>query len=152
MTKTLDIHGPFQCFGFRMQLVFEMRGHGGQGIMTGLEGLVKTQNVTPVGLSAFATGGGTFHAEIETAYLLKVMFLHGRMTLVGLVHSIEVLGVVFVHARFSTQEVAEKLFHEGDFSAVALVRETVLEGGNEFHGEVSVLGSHIFEGVRYAHQ
>jgi hypothetical protein len=140
MSQTLDLHGSLQCLGFGVQLVLEVCGHGRQGVVTGLDRLVETQNVTPI---AHATSGRrrrTFQRKVKSTNLLKVMTFHGGMTGIGLVHLIEVFHVVFVHSRLLGQQVTQKLFHDGDLFGTASVGQSVLESWNEFHGEMCILG------------
>lgn len=142
MSQTFDLEGMvlLQRFRLGMQLVLEVCGHGRQGVMSRFDGFVKAEDVAPIAHAASGTTGGTFQTKIKATDLLKVMTFHGRMTFVGLVHLIQILDVVFVHARFLGQNCAEELFHNSNLFGIAFVGQTILEGRDEFHGEVCVLG------------
>jgi len=148
MSQTFYVVRPLQRLGVRVQSFLEFGGLFGEALVARLDRFVETEDVAPVifGARIMALLDGTVECKIKAADLAEVVLLQAggdagrRRLIVGIVHLIEVFDRVFHHPRFLGQDIPQEGFHDLDLLRTTFMGQSILEGGDEFHGKVSIFG------------
>lgn len=88
----------------------------------------------------------TVKSKVESANFSEVMSLHvssdarNLRSLIWIVHAVEIFDRVFDHPCFLRKNISQEGFHNLDLFWFASVRQSIFEGGNEFHGKMGILG------------
>ena len=147
MSQAFHVVRPLQRLGVRVQSFLESGGLFGEAFVSRLDRFVQTEDVAPVifGARIMTLLDGAVECKIKAADLTEVVSLQvggdagrRRRSLVGIVHLIEVFDRVFHHPRFLGQDIPQKCFYDLDLLRTAFMGQTILEGGDKFHGKVSI--------------
>jgi hypothetical protein len=146
VSQAFHVVRPLQSLGLRVQTFLEFGGLLCEALVARLDRFVQTEDVAPVifGARIMALLDGTVKCKIKAADLAEVVSLQvggdagHRRSLVGIVHLIEVFDRVFHHPRFLGQDIPQEFFHDLDLVITTFLWQSILKGGDEFHGKVSI--------------